>query len=207
MIAKEGGLRREFIGDALDHWKGSLIRFLESESLLENLAVVPMITDDLPWGDADISLYSRLLNAIGNKRILLSVKSFSGERRNYFTAVRHTGDLFLDPDTGIATGAANRQHVEAADLKLLADLDERRRRLLIIYQHASREDFRKRVKVIAGHVLNQVNRIHCTTYEGRQVAMLFFLYSGQRITEVNRAFQRFLGESFSFRSRLFIKSE
>ena len=196
-------MRKEFIGDALDHWKGSIIRFLESETLLDNLAVIPMITDDAPWTHMDVSLYSKLLNVLDNERILHSSKMFSGDRRNYFSSVRHKGDLFLDPDTGIATGRATPQHVKAAELKLLADSDERRRRLLIVYQHASRDEFSERVKEVVDHVLRQVGQFHCTTYEGRQVAMLFFSYSRQRVTEVNRAFLEFLGENYAFRTRLF----
>jgi hypothetical protein len=53
----------KFLGDALDHWKGSLLSILSSKELIKNVAVEPMITDVRPWLKQNLETYRRLLRA------------------------------------------------------------------------------------------------------------------------------------------------
>jgi len=48
-------MNQAYLGDALDHWKGSLIAILRRHQppLLNRLAVVPMATDAQEWGEDD----------------------------------------------------------------------------------------------------------------------------------------------------------
>ncbi len=57
-------MNQAYLGDALDHWKGSLIAILRRHQplLLNRLAVVPMATDAMEWNQNDWETYARLLN-------------------------------------------------------------------------------------------------------------------------------------------------
>lgn len=50
-----------FLGDALDHWKGSLFESLQKGGILQNFAVDPMASDLAAWTPEDFSLFSTLL--------------------------------------------------------------------------------------------------------------------------------------------------
>ncbi|MCJ7744334.1 MAG: hypothetical protein MUO99_07250, partial [Dehalococcoidales bacterium] len=91
-------MNAKHLGDALDHWKGSIIQRMEG--LLERIAVIPMITDDKPWDDKKIETYSRLLSV--DRKLVMKVmewnKTTRENRGDYFRNIHHRGDLFLDPD-------------------------------------------------------------------------------------------------------------
>ena len=91
-----------YLGDALDHWKGSLFEFLQAEQLLRDFAVDPMATDGHFWEDTDFALFARLLRINANQ--ILRHEFPLVQRAPYFNEIDHAGDLFLDPDTGIQTG-------------------------------------------------------------------------------------------------------
>ena len=79
------------MGDALDHWKGSLFEFLQGTELLWNFAVDPMLTDRPSWREADFELLTRLLR-IDRSRILPHNAALS-QRPQYFAEITHHGDL------------------------------------------------------------------------------------------------------------------
>lgn len=58
-----------YLGDALDHWKGSLFEFLQAHNLLNDFAVDPMASDLQSWRDADYALFADLLR-VPRARIL-----------------------------------------------------------------------------------------------------------------------------------------
>jgi hypothetical protein len=91
----------KYLGDALDHWKGSLFECLQFAEVLRDLAADPMAADQDQWSDADFSLYARLLHIRQEQVIRHKESLFS--RDSYFAEIVHQGDLFLDPDTGVAT--------------------------------------------------------------------------------------------------------
>ncbi|HYA40080.1 MAG TPA: hypothetical protein VEF34_02155, partial [Syntrophobacteraceae bacterium] len=55
-------MNSQFLGDALDHWKGSIISLLLSKQLTQNIVAEPMITDLQPWQREDIDTYGRLVS-------------------------------------------------------------------------------------------------------------------------------------------------
>jgi len=56
-------MNTQYLGDALDHWKGCLFEYLESEHALLDFGVDPMATDPDRWGETDFELYARLFKA------------------------------------------------------------------------------------------------------------------------------------------------
>jgi len=56
----------EFLGDALDHWKGGVFRLLKEWGILSDLKCDLMETGHQPWQEFDYSLYAKIL-AIDNE--------------------------------------------------------------------------------------------------------------------------------------------
>lgn len=182
-------MNSKFLGDALDHWKGSLISFLSAKRLVENIVVEPMITDDRPWPNEDLETYGRLLKIDSSSQICHGQSTFSGKREEYFDSLPQDTDIFLDPDTGIATGSAGREHVKVAELgKLLANSD----RVLMVYQHSARGYFHERVFEIRDRVSRDIPNVHCIVYECGRVAILFISLDRARIQEIHNALREYL---------------
>lgn len=97
----------QFLGDALDHWKGSIFSRLRKAGLLEDFSVDPMLTDSEDWNTADFRLYADLLQ-VSIDQILRHKIDLKEDRSKYFAKIEHSGDLFLDPDTGIASKGSTR---------------------------------------------------------------------------------------------------
>jgi hypothetical protein len=196
-------MKKEFIGDALDHYKGSILKLLSSDDLLENLAIEPMITDDNAWTPDEISLYLRLLCAPENTQIIHKGKPFLGNRKKYFAEINQTGDVFLDPDTGVTTSKVSPGHIKATELNIILNEDRMNKSVLIVYQHnAIGRKFEERIKEIVEHVLAVIEKGCCTTYEGRQVGMIFLSKNEDRIKLIHQRFKEFLGEKYAFRTRI-----
>lgn len=193
-------MNSKFLGDAFDHWKGSLIQRLLSEGLLENFSVEPMITDVKPWDENTMSTYIRLLNLTNDHQIINRRRIFSNKRKKYFQNIRHRGDIFLDPDTGIATGKASQKHIQITELKKL--LEDNRKRILLVYQHAARGPFKKRIESIIKRVFQDIPNLYCITYECGAVAMLYFSFHKDRIVAIKKYFDHLLADACTHRVRL-----
>ncbi|MBW2647795.1 MAG: hypothetical protein JRE23_16815 [Deltaproteobacteria bacterium] len=182
-------MNSKFLGDALDHWKGSLISILSSKSLIRNIVVEPMITDVRPWSTDDLETYGRLLRLESKSQICHGQSMFSGRRDEYFDGVPYDGDVFLDPDTGIAIGNGGRKHVKVHELgNLLAKSD----RVLIVYQHSARGSFHERLLKILDEVSHHIHGVYCTIYECGRVAAFFVSRDGTRIHEIQSTLKEHL---------------
>ena len=95
-------MNRKYLGDALDHWKGSVFESLQQRNALRDFAVDTMATDMNDWQSEDINVFARLLRISASQIIRHTVTLKTREK--YFAEIEHSGDLFLDPDTGIQTG-------------------------------------------------------------------------------------------------------
>src|ERR1700688_2197719 len=106
-----------YLGDALDHWKGSLFEYLQNATLLRELAVDAMAGDAEQWQLADWKLFANLLR-VKEAQVVPHTQLLAVDRAAYFKEITHRGDLFLDPDTGIATGRVgdDSQYLFAAEL-------------------------------------------------------------------------------------------
>ncbi len=88
----------QYLGDALDHWKGAILDFLQTRNQVSNLGVDAMATDCDDWNTDDHDLFASLLH-VETSQILRHSQSLVANRSGYFNEITHQGDLFLDPDT------------------------------------------------------------------------------------------------------------
>ncbi len=183
-------MNSKFLGDAFDHWKGSLISLLLTKGLIRNVVAEPMITDHVQsWTTEDIETYNRLLNLGRTCRISHGESTFSGKRTDYFNEVPQDGDVFLDPDIGIATDKASRKHIKIAEIRKLLDQSNR---IVMVYQHSGRGVFHQRLLTIKSKITEGKSSVHCTVYQCGQVAMFFISLSESRIAEIKTALQEHL---------------
>ncbi len=182
-------MNSKFLGDAFDHWKGALIVILSNKFLIRNVVVEPMITDSTPWSKENLETYRRLLKLGSTSIICHGNATFSGGREEYFHEIPQEGDVFLDPDTGIATGNATRKHVKVLELEKLLGKSNR---VLMVYQHSGRGSLHKRLLEIKDKVSNGIPGVHCTFYECGRVAMFFISLDKTRIHNIQKALQEYL---------------
>jgi len=181
-----------YLGDALDHWKGSLFERLQRAGLLQSLAVDAMATDAEDWKPADRALFADLLR-VQQAQILVHRQLLEIDRTDYFAEITHEGDLFLDPDTGIATGRVGdaAQYLFADDVYgLLARWPER---VLAVYQHIRAQRTRDRLQRVVSALMVPDQPFTCCSYESGTVAMLFLSREGQRVEAIHKHFFDYLG--------------
>lgn len=169
-------MNSKHLGDALDHWKGSMIEHTR-ELFNECIAVIPMITDD-SWECKQKSFYCKLLNV--SEECVLDWEPVH-KNNNYFQNIVKgvcDSDLFLDPDIGIAL-KPDRGHVSWYTIK---DLLLNENRVIMVYQDASRRSLEKRLDKI--EEMRKKACVHLVAYDCGQVAMLFFSYSETRIKKI-----------------------
>ena len=107
-------MNRAHLGDALDHWKGSVIELIGDKKL----QVVPLLTDPDRWTQENLETYARLLRR-KPEDVLKSGKGdlFSSSTRHRYFCDLGEHDLFLDSDTGIAPDEkAQKQHVRPSEI-------------------------------------------------------------------------------------------
>lgn len=182
----------EFLGDALDYWKGSVFLRLQKGGILKDFSVDPMLTDPEDWYAADFELYADLLQIRPNQILPHKIK-LREDREEYFAEVMHTGDLFVDPDTGIALrgGSYAEKYIRVREVHQL--LGEKLPRILCIYQHIRAKKTRDRVREVIAALAEFNTRIYCCSYETPTVAMLFVSPKQNRIEQVNKYFKNYLG--------------
>lgn len=182
-----------YIGDALDHWKGSLLEYLQRAELLRNLAVDPMTSDGNQWSDDDRGLFAQLLK-IKPHQLLSHHNSLGSDRPAYFQELSHPADLFLDPDTGIATGKVKTpvHYLFASELHDL--LGRRPHRVVGVYQHIRAQRTRDRLQNIVAVLQRPASPFACCSYESGSVAMLFLSQSRTRIDPIYDKFVSLLNK-------------
>lgn len=151
-----------------------------------------MLTDPEDWRAADFQLYSDLLQ-IRPDQVLQHKRKLREDREKYFTEVVHAGDLFVDPDTGIAlrpVGYAEK-YIKVSEIHQL--LGEKLPRILCIYQHVRAQKTKDRVSELVLALVGVNTRIHCCSYETPTVAMLFISKKQSRIEQMNKYFKNYLG--------------
>lgn len=191
----------KFLGDALDHWKGSLFESLSAARVLRDFAVDPMASDVESWLKEDFELFGHLLRIESNQ--IIRHRTSLRERTDYFDEISHKGDLFLDPDTGVETPGVKGdrcRYVRPADLWQL--LDTSTERLLMIYQHVRGERVCDRVDKVLNGLRVEIGDFTCCSYESGTVAMLFLSRLPARASSVDKHFKDLLGRHADRRIRL-----
>ncbi len=187
-----------FLGDALDHWKGSLFELLQKSELLTDFAVDPMAPDWPSWQPEHLNTFARLIRI--DKRQIISHDASLWDRKAYFREINRRGDLFLDPDTGIATGRVEdiSRYVTPGEICSLLSYPDR---LVAVYQHVRARVTAERVDEVCHAVNGNADGLHWVSYESASVAMVFFSHSESRSASVANCFRQFLGKDASRRIR------
>ena len=181
-------MKLEFLGDAFDCWKGFLFLHLQNEGILKDFSVDPMITDISNWHGSGWKLYANLLQ-IRRNQIIKHKTKLEENREKYFSEITHEGDLFLDPNTGIAPKNYSpiKNYIKVEEVHRL--LDNKSLRLLCIYQHAPRaQQFSDRINELVS-VLNNAEKIFCLAYITPAAALLFLSKKENRVMQVNTHFK------------------
>lgn len=182
----------KFMGDALDHWKGSVFERLQKSNLLHNFKVDPLASDAANWQQKDYELFSQLLR-IQKEQIITHERALQSDRKRYFLEIQDDGDLFLDPDTGIKTGNVNDQSQYLLPSELFNLLNKNKNRLIIVYQHVRAQKVRLRVEQVLATLKEHQSDYYCASYESGSVALLFFSLERKRIQNIIAYFVNFLG--------------
>jgi len=153
------------LGDALDHWKGSVISLFAGPEL----RIVPMLTDADSWTAGHFRVYARLLGR-KTKDILKRGVPFSNITRHKYFSNLGERDLFLDPDTGVKNKPSEK-HITPADIARL--LPPSCSRMLLVYQHASRKKDGVKAKLQWLRSLEGFERLHVIAYDAGPVSMIF----------------------------------
>ncbi len=193
-------MNRQFLGDALDHWKGSVFEGLGG--CLMNFRVDAMASDAERWKRQDWSLYANLLRTQPEK-ILYHRYSLVRDRNAYFKEISGGCDLFLDPDTGIKTSRVKEPYKYLCPKELLALLNTDRNRVVIVYQHIRGKKTRERVEQVLEVIRLHKQEFYCTSYESGTVALLFFSMTRRRVKAIADSFVTLLGSHAKSRIGLF----
>jgi len=175
------------LGDAFDHWKGSVIELIGGKTL----RVLPMFTDQKKWKPRQLSTYARLLHRkpgdILKQKVTFSRKSRAG----YFGNLGNE-DLFLDPDTGILPDQnATKRHVKPSEIATL--LEESGSRMLLIYQHSSHEKdgFSEKLKLLRRS--DGLDSCFMFAYDAGTVSMVILSRSKNRVKKASKRIRSWLG--------------
>jgi hypothetical protein len=196
------------LGDALDHWKGALFEYLQTECTLRNFAADPMVTDPEPWTEDDFKVYARLLH-ITRQQIIPHEVSLGAARDHYFAEIMHEGDLFLDPDTGIRTNRASpiKKYIKPREVAKL--LDSANGRVLAVFQSVRSQKTCARVdgcvKAVAKEM--KISPLGWCSYESPTVGMLFLSGDSKRTHEVCCALHGLLGRHGERRVRSGLRND
>ncbi len=188
-----------FLGDALDHWKGSLFESLRVSKAVREFAVDCMASDGSQWTPEDFALFARLLRIKAAQ--IIPHKWDLAHREKYFSEIRHCGDLFLDPDTGVATGSVRDRQKYVMPSEIWQLLDREPERLVIVYQHVRAQRVSTRVDQVLAAMRRKTTRLGWASYESGTVAMLFFAGQADRATAVANHFRCVLGRHAKGRIR------
>jgi hypothetical protein len=175
-----------------------LLDSLHSASLIVDLRVDAMPSDGPEWEASDWELFARLLH-VTSSQIIEHTKRLATNRTAYFAEMPEQGDLFLDPDTGVATGRVDQPEKYLMPEELLKLIDASPRRVVSIYQHVRVQKTRARIDGILS-VLRRLNAAwHCTSYESGTVAMLFYSRDQNRTRSIHDHFADMRGRHASCR--------
>jgi hypothetical protein len=191
-------MNRGYLGDASDHWKGSLHEHLRGEGHLKDLHAVGMFADG-PWGKDDVTVYASLLRLGGAHAVLDARLRVPGglQRKGYFeklaTSIPEGADLFVDPDTGIKKlPTTSKAHVSVNELGALLQGD----RVLMVFDegHDRRVEKSVHVRQLAQGLVNLGTNV--LAYEsGRGVTMFFVSREPTRIKGIEKCLGVWLGQA------------
>ena len=154
--------------------------------------------------------YVRLIVACTESSSLLRIKpdqviahrkSLARERESYLGEIEHRGDIFLDPDTGIATSKCKqiKKYIRANELAAL--MTAAPGRVIAVYQHVRAVKACVRVDGCLAVAAKGVAPFTWCSYESPTVAMLFLSRDPDRILAIEKTLKGLLGRHATGRVR------
>jgi hypothetical protein len=185
-------MHREYLGDALDHWKGGLFELLQSEGVLHNFNVDAMASDG-HWDDDEIDLYARLLR-VNRQQFVRHCFDLVKDRAKYFSEIPKKGDIFFDPDRGILADAYPRfRHLTPTELFEIMNGEPAR--IVAVYQHKwQRKTMATTMEQVLAALESRNMPFACSWYSSGTVAMLFISQTRDRVKSVRDCFCQLLGQ-------------
>jgi hypothetical protein len=166
---------------------------MQRANVLQSLAVDAMATDGEDWLPGDFALFADLLR-IEHRQIVRHERRLKTERSAYFSEIGHNGDLFLDPDTGIATGKVSNRSQYVFPHELHDLLSKEPARVVAVYQHIRAQKTRDRLNQVVGELTRMAAvPLAYSSYESSTVAMLFLSRSVERVDAIHEHFLGYLG--------------
>ena len=196
-------MRRTYLGDSVDFWKRGLIEYLRCKDVIGQPEVVPMITDARPWSHDELEAYVKILG-VSISHLRGAERFTHSNRRQYFCSIKIHGDVFVDPDTGVAASEpkATAKHIQAEECGQLLHKDAPN--IVMVYQHAQRKaDWAKGQLEI---LRSTIDSVQAFAYQSSVVGMLFLSWNADRLKKVQGALSKLLGPTASgqgeFQSRI-----
>jgi hypothetical protein len=199
----ELGMNHDHLGDALDHWKSSLISLLQNGTEIAKLHVLPMIPNRLlqHWTQSHSSIYAQLLG-VNTKAILRSdVGIYPKKDRTAYFAINSEYDLFIDPDNGIGNDeGGSDKHITPSEVVNL--IPENSTRLLLIYQTGGQRGngettSERKALVHLRKILRDIRYLigkQCVfAYFAGQTSMVFVSRDSQRLARIYAPLMKLLG--------------
>lgn len=196
-------MRLDWLGDALDFWKGSILAILRSSAPKgTGLLVIPMFSD-AAWSSDAVTTYASLLGVSPNS--LCGTHHFQGRDRDQYFARAYEKlatsgrkpDVFVDPDTGIALSRVAHKHVSPAHLAPLLTTTN----VVAVYQHRPQFGTVNWIGTYLDRVRNET-RASVLAYQSAQVGMVFLTKSQRRRNALSKALSVRLGPGAKSRLRL-----
>jgi len=185
-------MKLDWLGDALDHWKGSLFEQLQNTMALSEFAVDAMASDPERWQEADWRLYAKLLR-VELSQVIVHERMLALDRVGYFSEITHRGDLFLDPDTGIKTGKVKNASQYVFPAELCGLVERGPDRIIGVYQHVRAQKTRARLEQVLTAIRLHERSFSWCSYDSGTVAMLFLSGDASRVDRIFRDFETLLG--------------
>jgi hypothetical protein len=157
-----------------------------------------MATDRDQWNEADFLLFARLLRIKRHQIIPHEASILS--RARYFAEIAHGGDIFLDPDTGIATSGSSQREKYVMPTELATLLRSIHGRVVAVYQHVRAQKTSVRVDACLAALAKEIAAGWCS-YESPTVAMLFLCHEDLRTRKIAKVLEELLGRHTERRVR------
>ncbi len=160
----------------------------------------PMLTDPGSWQAEDFGIYAHLLRIM--PAMIIPHEADLHNRFAYFLEISHKGDLFLDPDIGVATGSVKEppKYIRPSEVNDL--LEGSTNRLLVIYQHV-RGNVAKRVDKVRSRLREKIGTFSCCSYQSGTAAILFIARKRARTELVAKHFKTLFKDRVKGRIRTF----
>jgi len=131
---------------------------------------------------------------VNKSQVIKHKADLDRNRKEYFEEIARSGDLFLDPDTGIMPrSGGDIRHLKYEELFSLMNYE--RKRVVLVYQHGSRNmSLKSRVEDVVEMLRSgDPKKFYCASYYSSNVALLFFCFQRDRIEAFKGYFHKFLG--------------